>query len=127
LKEVVNWLDLIKDEKYEKIFEYDYPSTMAMSVLVVVEMFNAMTAVSERQSVVVMPPWKNMWLLLAIIGSLAIHLLCLEIPFMRRIFSVVELDPLHWVVVILLGLPTILIEEIFKYYARHHVHHHKKE
>jgi Ca2+ transporting ATPase len=126
LHEVTHWIELMTDPKYEEIFENDYPSTMAMSVLVVVEMFSAMTAISERQSVFVMPPWKNPYLILAVFGSFLVHVACLEIPFMRRIFSVVSLDQLHWIVVVILGLPTLLIEEIFKAYSRAHIHHHKE-
>ena len=44
------------------IFEDRGPSTVAMSVLVVVEMFNALNAISENQSLLVQPPWANLWL-----------------------------------------------------------------
>ena len=127
LYEVTHWIDLMQDPKYEEIFENDYPSTMAMSVLVVVEMFSAMTAISERQSVLVMPPWKNPYLMLAVAGSFLVHIACLEIPLMRKIFSVVSLDRLHWIVVLVLGFPTVFIEEIFKAYSRAHVKHHVEE
>ena len=36
--------------------------TLALSVLVVIEMLNALNSVSENQSLLVMPPWRNMWL-----------------------------------------------------------------
>jgi len=100
---------------------------MAMSVLVVVEMFSAMTAISERQSILVMPPWKNPWLMAAVFGSFLVHIACIELPFMQKIFSVVSLDTLHWIVVICLGFPTVIIEEIFKSYSRHHVKHHEEK
>jgi magnesium-transporting ATPase (P-type) len=114
-KQVTNW---IHEEELKEVFANDLPSTLAMSVLVVVEMFSAMTAVSERQSILVMPPWKNMYLVLAVIGSLLVHILTLELSITQKIFSVVHLDTAHWTVVIVLGLPTLIIEELFKFYLR---------
>ena len=52
------------------IFQDPHPMTMALSVLVVIEMLNALNSVSENQSLLVMPPWKNMWL----VGNLSILL-----------------------------------------------------
>lgn len=119
--DVTHWLHA--PPEMHEIFENDTPSTMAMSVLVVVEMFSALTAISERQSIFVMPPWKNMYLVGAVIGSMLVHLLCLELPIARRIFSVVKLDIGHWIVVLCLGIPTVFIEEIFKFYMRLHTKH----
>jgi len=115
-KTVTSWMTAPKELHH--IFEDDTPSTLAMSILVVVEMFSAFTAISERQSIFKFPPWKNLYLVAAVIGSFAIHILTLEIPFMQRIFSVVHLDLHHWLVIFVLALPTILIEEIFKFILR---------
>lgn len=41
-----------------------------MQVLVVVEMFNALNALSENASLVTQPPWRNLWLLAAIAVSM---------------------------------------------------------
>jgi hypothetical protein len=41
-----------------------------MQVLVVVEMFNALNALSENTSLVSQPPWRNLWLLAAIAVSM---------------------------------------------------------
>ena len=40
-----------------------------MSVLVIVEMFNALNALSENCSLLALPPWSNLWLLAAIAVS----------------------------------------------------------
>jgi Ca2+ transporting ATPase len=114
--QVTHWMQ--QPEEIKKIFDNDLPSTLAMSVLVIVEMFSAFTAISERQSILKMPPWKNWYLLAAVVGSLLVHILTLELAVTQRIFSVVHLDLRHWKVVILLGVPTLIIEEIFKAYVR---------
>ena len=44
-------------------------STLSLSVLVVIEMFNALNALSEDISLLVMPPWINPYLMLAMAVS----------------------------------------------------------
>ena len=43
-------------------------STLSLSVLVTIEMLNALNAISEDNSLLVMPPWINPYLILAIIA-----------------------------------------------------------
>lgn len=52
------------------IFADRRPSTISMTVLVVVEMFNALNALSENSSLLLQPPWRNPWLLAAIALSM---------------------------------------------------------
>ena len=47
--------------------------TLALSVIVVIEMFNALNALSEDASLITMPPWTNPWLLVAICISIGLH------------------------------------------------------
>ena len=47
----------------------------SLSILVTVEMFNALNALSERESLFVVKPWVNKWLILAIIVSFSQHFL----------------------------------------------------
>lgn len=47
-----------------------YGLELTMQVLVVVEMFNALNALSENASLVSQPPWRNLWLLAAIAVSM---------------------------------------------------------
>uniref|UniRef100_A0A8C8JYW1 Calcium-transporting ATPase n=1 Tax=Oncorhynchus tshawytscha TaxID=74940 RepID=A0A8C8JYW1_ONCTS len=62
-----------------ELFESPYPMTMALSVLVTIEMCNALNSVSENQSLLRMPPWENMWLLGAICLSMSLHFLILYV------------------------------------------------
>jgi len=39
-------------------------------------------SLSENQSLVVMPPWWNVWLVGAVILSMSLHFLILEVPFL---------------------------------------------
>ena len=56
------------------IFQDARPSTVSMSVLVVVEMFNALNALSENRSLLSVPPSRNWWLVGAIGATMVLHL-----------------------------------------------------
>lgn len=86
------------------VFESLHPMTIALSVLVTIEMLNALNrsgllmikqynlffslakisfyidSLSENQSLLKMPPWKNRWLIAAIALSMFQHVLILYIP-----------------------------------------------
>ena len=55
-------------------------TTMSLSILVTVEMFNAMNSLSENESLFVLPVWKNPFLVVAIAISMALHFAILYIP-----------------------------------------------
>ncbi|OXB64121.1 hypothetical protein ASZ78_002051, partial [Callipepla squamata] len=61
------------------VFESPYPMTMALSVLVTIEMCNALNSLSENQSLMRMPPWENIWLVGAICLSMSLHFLILYV------------------------------------------------
>ncbi|XP_066835567.1 sarcoplasmic/endoplasmic reticulum calcium ATPase 3 isoform X2 [Anser cygnoides] len=104
-----------------EIFESRYPTTMALSVLVTIEMCNALNSVSENQSLLRMPPWLNIWLLGAIVMSMALHFFILYVKPMPLIFQVTPLSWPQWVVVLKISLPVILLDEGLKYLSRNHL------
>ena len=56
-------------------------TTISLSILVTVEMFNAMNSLSENESLLRLPLWKNMYLVMAITLSMALHFMILYVPF----------------------------------------------
>ncbi|XP_051974113.1 sarcoplasmic/endoplasmic reticulum calcium ATPase 1-like [Xyrauchen texanus] len=104
-----------------EVFESRYPTTMALSVLVTIEMFNSLNSLSENQSLLRMPPWVNIWLLGAIILSLSLHFLILYVEPLPLIFQVTPLRWSQWIVVLKISIPVILLDEALKYISRHHL------
>ncbi|KAI5615546.1 sarcoplasmic/endoplasmic reticulum calcium ATPase 3 isoform X1 [Silurus asotus] len=104
-----------------EVFESRYPTTMALSVLVTIEMFNALNSLSENQSLLRMPPWVNIWLLGAILLSLSLHFLILYVEPLPLIFQVTPLCCSQWIVVLKISFPVMLLDEALKYFSRHHL------
>ncbi|KAG6583455.1 Calcium-transporting ATPase 4, endoplasmic reticulum-type [Cucurbita argyrosperma subsp. argyrosperma] len=93
-------------------------STLSLSVLVAIEMFNSLNALSEDGSLLTMPPWVNPWLLLAMSVSFGLHFLILYVPFLAKIFGIVPLSLNEWLLVLAVALPVIIIDEILKFVGR---------
>ncbi|KDD72274.1 cation transporting ATPase, partial [Helicosporidium sp. ATCC 50920] len=93
-------------------------STLSLSVLVAIEMFNAANALSEDTSLLRMPVWQNPWLLLAMVVSFGLHAVILYVPFFARTFSIVPLSAQEWGLVLLFALPVIAIDEVLKFMGR---------
>ncbi|KAF5744655.1 calcium-transporting ATPase 1 endoplasmic reticulum-type-like [Tripterygium wilfordii] len=93
-------------------------STLSLSVLVAIEMFNSLNALSEDGSLLTMPPWVNPWLLLAMSVSFGLHFLILYVPFLAQVFGIVPLSLNEWLLVLAVALPVILIDEVLKFIGR---------
>ena len=92
--------------------------TLSLTVLVIIEMFNAMNAISDEASLVTMPPYKNKWLILAIFSSVTLHCVILYIPFFNNIFSIMPLDAKEWILVLIFSIPVVFLDELVKFYTR---------
>ncbi|XP_051509700.1 sarcoplasmic/endoplasmic reticulum calcium ATPase 2-like isoform X1 [Myxocyprinus asiaticus] len=103
------------------VFESPYPMTMALSVLVTIEMCNALNSLSENQSLLRMPPWENIWLLGAICLSMSLHFLILYVEPLPVIFQITPLNVTQWLMVLKISLPVILLDELLKFVARNYL------
>ncbi|KAK4784485.1 hypothetical protein SAY86_018853 [Trapa natans] len=92
--------------------------TLSLSVLVAIEMFNSLNALSEDGSLLSMPPWVNPWLLLAMSVSFGLHFLILYVPFLAQVFGIVPLSFNEWLLVLAVAFPVILIDEVLKFIGR---------
>jgi len=100
------------------IFHDPRPSTVSLSILVTIEMFNALNALSENQSLLVVTPFSNIYVILACMLSFGLHLMIVYVPFFSNIFHVSPLNAEEWEWVLYLSLPVIFIDEALKAISR---------
>lgn len=93
-------------------------STVALSVLVVIEMANALNSLSENESLLSLGPQANPILIVSIATSLILHYFILYTPYLAKIFGVAPLNLEEWTAVLALSAPVILIDEILKFFTR---------
>ena len=93
-------------------------STLSLTVLVTIEMFNALNALSEDCSLLVVPPHRNLYLVAAILASFVAHFAILYIPPLAKVFSVAPLTLHDWKLVLAFSFPVILIDEVLKCVGR---------
>lgn len=93
-------------------------STLSLSVLVVIEMLNALNAISEDSSLLTMSPFVNPYLLLAICWSIALHMMIVYVPIFAKIFGIAAMNANEWALVFAFSSPVILIDEILKIFGR---------
>lgn len=119
------------------VFEDNHPNAMALSVLVTIEMLNAVNryvsfycllsiqlivfSLSENQSILKMPPWTNVWLCAAIGLSMSLHFLILYVDIMSTIFQITPLSVAEWIAVLKISVPVILLDEVLKFIARNYI------
>ena len=94
------------------------PRSVAVTVLVTVEMFNALNALSEDASLLTLTPAANPWLLAAIATSLALHAAILYVPALAALFGTAPLGAQEWAAVLCLSVPVILLDEGLKAVSR---------
>uniref|UniRef100_A0A673HBM2 Calcium-transporting ATPase n=1 Tax=Sinocyclocheilus rhinocerous TaxID=307959 RepID=A0A673HBM2_9TELE len=104
-----------------EVFEAAPPMTMALSVLVTIEMCNALNSLSENQSLLRMPPWSNGWLVAAMTLSMSLHFMIIYVDPLPMVFKLTHLNVEQWMVVLKLSFPVILIDEVLKFVARNYL------
>lgn len=105
------------------VFDLRGASTVSLSILVVVEMLNALNSLSENESLLSLGPQRNPLLLAAIALSMVLHVAILYIPAFARIFAVSPLTWGEWQGVLWLSVPVIFLDEVLKAISRSSADH----
>ncbi|GAA5833855.1 hypothetical protein JCM11251_005988 [Rhodosporidiobolus azoricus] len=92
-----------------------HATTVSLSILVVIEMFNALNSLAENESLLTLPPWRNMYLVGAIALSMALHFMILYVPFFSNLFQITPLNWEEWKAVVVISFPVIIIDEVLKW------------
>ena len=90
-------------------------TTVSLSILVVIEMFNACNSLSENESLLALPIWANPYLVASIALSMGLHFMILYVPFFRALFQITPLNVAEWKAVLWISAPVILIDEVLKW------------
>ena len=106
-------------------------TTMSLSILVIVEMFNAMNSLSENESLFRLPLWRNKFLVAAIALSMGLHFMILYVPtfavrpllivvaldtdFSQALFQIAPLTYAEGKAVLWMSAPVIAIDEVLKF------------
>ena len=60
----------------------------------------------------------NIWVVLAVMLSMALHCMILYVPFFRSIFSTAASNTDEWIAVLLISFPVIVLDEVLKMISR---------
>lgn len=82
-------------------------STVSLSILVVIEMLNAMNALSSSESLLTFFLHNNPMLVYAITLSMTLHFAILYIPFLQTLFAILPLNWTEWQAVLLISAPVM--------------------
>ncbi|KAJ3119539.1 hypothetical protein HK100_000268 [Physocladia obscura] len=93
-------------------------TTMSLSILVVVEMLNAINSLSENESLFTFFLHNNLYLVFAVALSMSLHFAILYVPFFANVFSITSLNQEEWAAVFWISLPVIFLDEGLKMISR---------
>jgi len=127
----------IADPKCAVLADPKEARAVALSILVVVEMFNALNALSENQSIISSRPTSNKWLIIAIASSMLLHVAIMYVPQLANTFAIVPLgvpadvvaaaspwsiviptDFTEWKAIMVLSIPVLFLDELLKFVSR---------
>lgn len=92
--------------------------TMAFVTLGLCELFRANTVRSEKASIFQIGVYSNRYMLLAVVSSIILLLVVVNVPFFQPIFNTCFLNLTEWSVVIGLALLPAIADEVTKAYLR---------
>jgi Ca2+ transporting ATPase len=82
-------------------------STVSLSILVVIEMLNAMNALSSSESLLTFFLHNNPMLVYAITLSMVLHFAILYVPFLQSLFAILPLNWNEWQAVLAISAPVM--------------------
>jgi Ca2+-transporting ATPase len=88
--------------------------TVAFTAIVFYELFQSLSCRSITMPAFKVGIFKNKWLVLAMLASVAVQLSVIYVPFLQQLFRTVALTPLDWLVVVGVALTGAAYIEIHK-------------
>ncbi|MGB4930862.1 MAG: HAD-IC family P-type ATPase, partial [Chitinophagales bacterium] len=92
----------------------EYSRTLAFMVLIVSQLFYALSLQHVQKSIFNNKMFRNKLLWLALIGGISIQLIIIYVPVLRNMLHLQIPDKNGWLVIVVLGALPLLISELFK-------------
>lgn len=108
----------------ENSYAYTKASTVAFCTLVLAQMANTLNARNQNQSITRSKIFNNTFLNIAVLISVLLTIMIVNIPFLQQAFNTTYLSLSEWLLILIASFSIVIIEEfrklIFykKYYAR---------
>ncbi|MCC7317062.1 MAG: cation-translocating P-type ATPase, partial [Bacteroidales bacterium] len=96
----------------------EYARTMAFMVLVMCQLFFALSVRNSSKSIFQIGVFSNKYLVGAIVVGMLLQLTVISIPVLQRAFHLQMLDLGGWLIAIALGLVPLMVNEIVKIFIR---------
>lgn len=99
------------------------PQTLALTTLVCLEMFKALSAVSVDNSLLVVPSWRNKFLLVGVAVPMLLHIFVVHSAKLGfggfgEAFGMVPLNRKQWLKVLQFSAPILALDEVLKFVGR---------
>jgi Ca2+-transporting ATPase len=91
-----------------------HSQTMLLTVVVLSQLLHAFSFRSSTKSIFSLETLKNKWLIMAAVGSMALHMLIIYVPPLQTVFSTASLDGRDWIEVMLATLIPLILNDIYK-------------
>ena len=114
LREISSWSSCTDSPICDIYSDIRAPQTLALSTLVTTELLKALCTVSVSDSIFVVGPQRNPWLMLGVAVPFALNLAIVYTPALEKNFGLVHLSGDDWIRVFLWSLPVVIIEEALK-------------
>jgi Ca2+-transporting ATPase len=88
--------------------------TVAFTAIVFYELFQSLSCRSITKPAFSVGIFKNKWLVLAVLASVAVQLCVIYVPFLQQLFRTVALAPIDWLVVVGVAMTGFAYIEIHK-------------
>jgi Ca2+-transporting ATPase len=93
---------------------YTYATTLAFCTLMMLQMFNVINNVSEKNSIFKTNILNNKYLILAVFASVLMQIAVVNIPSLAELFEVTALPLKDWAYIMLVSSSVLIAGEIFK-------------
>ena len=104
------WIFLINYLKLDLLIARGY----IMTLMVFMQNIHAFNCRSEKKSIFKINPFKNLFVPLAIVLSIGLQLLIMNVPFLSHILKTEPINAKHMLILFVLSLPILILMELFK-------------